>query len=72
MTNLEGVDTEVLKTIFAAYTAYYGRELTEEESLECKKTIELIKLEIESRKEEIRLANNNKTDDNEGWFMPNK
>ena len=41
--------TEVLRNILAAFTASYGRMLTEAETVECKETIELITLELASR-----------------------
>ena len=50
MTNFSNIATDVLHSIVAAYTASYGRHLTEEEMIDCAKTIEAIKREIESRK----------------------
>ena len=67
--------TEVLRNILAAYTASYGRALSEEESLECKETIRLISLELECRKEqqneqEMILQNGNNSAESfmSGWF----
>ena len=67
--------TEVLRNILAAYTASYGRSLTEEESLECKETINLISMELEYRNEqqveqEMMLQNGNNSADSfmSGWF----
>ena len=55
MKNLEEMNTDVLKTIVAAYTAsYYGKTLSEEEMAECKKTIDLIKKEIEMREQTMK------------------
>lgn len=41
--------TEVLRNILAAYTASYGRMLTEAEAIECKESIDLISLELDRR-----------------------
>ena len=67
--------TEVLRNILAAYTASYGRVLTEEESVECRETIKLITLELEHRKDnqtdqEMLLQNGNSSAESfmSGWF----
>ena len=51
MRPFENLKTEVIRNILSAYTASYGRFMTAEESNECQKTIELINMELEFRKE---------------------
>ena len=67
MKNLEEMNTDVLKTIVAAYTAsYYGKTLSEEEMAECKKTIDLIKNEIEAREQSLKNKSTFSSSDEEG------
>ena len=49
MNHFRKMKTEVLRNILAAYTASYGRMLTEAEAIECKETIDLISLELDRR-----------------------
>lgn len=68
MTNYKDVKTGVLRSIMAAYTASYGRELTEEEKTECQKTIQLIKMELDARKNQ-QQKNNLINGDTRGEFV---
>lgn len=47
---------EGIEKLLAAYTASYGRIMTEEEAIDCKKTIELIHLELKLRSEEKKKS----------------
>ena len=49
MTQLQKIGTPALRTMVSAYAAYYGREMTEEEAIDCKVNIELLQTEIDSR-----------------------
>ena len=69
MTNFSNIATDVLHSIVAAYTASYGRHLTEEEMIDCTRTIEAIKQEIESRKVVIQQMRETDNDSEtlQGW-----
>jgi hypothetical protein len=50
MQDLKKIETDVLLTMMAAHSSYYGRVLTADEAANCKTTIHLIQDEIASRK----------------------
>ncbi len=56
MKSIKKLDTEVLKTMVSAHSAYYGRALTQEELDDCKRTISLLQAEIENRKNALDVA----------------
>lgn len=49
MQDIQKIETAILRTIVAAYSSYYGRMLTAEETTECNTTISLLQDEIASR-----------------------
>ena len=49
MRPFENTSTEVMKKLLAAYTASYGRMMTQEEAIDCEKTIGLINMELKLR-----------------------
>lgn len=51
MTPFKDMKTELLENILAAYTASYGRELTDEEKIDNPETIEQINFELKLRRE---------------------
>jgi hypothetical protein len=50
MLYLKKIETDVLLTMVAAHSSYYGKVLTVSEDDDCKTTIYLIQKEIASRK----------------------
>ena len=74
MNPFKNMKTEVLRNILAAYTASYGRMLTEEEAYDYKETIKLITLELASRENEPEdpehIGNSRANTDSymSGWF----
>ena len=50
MQDLKKIETSVLITMIAAYSSYYGRVLTDNESADCKETIKQLQSELENRK----------------------
>ena len=52
MHELKSLETSVLLAMLAAHSSYYGRELTECESIDCEITIKQLHDEITSRENE--------------------
>jgi hypothetical protein len=52
MQDLKKIETGIIQTMILAYSSYYGRELTPQESADCTITINQLREEIACRKKD--------------------